>query len=248
MPAQERGCPWSARWNSSSRTRSRSPKWSTISSGDHLPGAIGRVAPATESPWIAAFTAARARASSNSSSSRDVAWARWVANADGVTGAAAGARRTVTGRGATTRGDPPTAGAAGVRLGAVDRFGAVRFTLRFAVRAPDFFFAGARRLAPARDAPERAERALLDGLLRLACFFPAARATRFPRSVSRPRGGRDRFVCPRGVRSPRSGPAHAVRARTPARTLRCDGVRHRRILVHPATALPAQSTRGHVLL
>src|SRR5580765_9868 len=257
MPAQERGWPWSVRWNSSRRTRSRSPKWSTISSGDHLPGAIGRLAFAIASPWIAALTAARARASSNSSSSRDVASARCAANAVVIAGptAACAARATAArGRGAAARRGARTRSVGRVRARG---FGAARLlTTRFAARfgalargaAPAFFFDRTRRLAPARGLSERALLALRPAFLRLDCFFPAARATRCPRSVGRPRGGRPRLMLPPGISSPESGAARGDRERAPVGTLRCDGVRHRRVLVHPATALPAQPAGGHVLL
>src|ERR1051326_3067186 len=52
----------------------------------HLPGAIGRMACAAVSPWIAALTLARARWISNSNCSRDVAAARRVANGGGTGG------------------------------------------------------------------------------------------------------------------------------------------------------------------
>src|SRR6185369_2503798 len=244
VPAQERGWPWSVRWNSSRRTRSRSPRWSTISSGDHLPGAIGRLAFAIESPWIAALTAARARASSNRSSSRDEACARWVANA-GVTtwrtaAAGAGSRRTPAGRGAAVR-------RVTLRCGAALRLGAARFTRRFAaVARASFFFAGARRLAPARGLPERALLALRPALFRLDCFFPAARATRCPRSAADPAEAGAATIVP--VECPGSDPRATFACGASAARSGRDGVRHRRILVHPAAALPAQSAGGHVLL
>jgi hypothetical protein len=68
------------------------------------------------------------------------------------------------------------------RFGATARFVLTRLPARFAAGAARalFFFAGARRLAPARGLPERALLALRPARFRLDCFFPAARATRCP--------------------------------------------------------------------
>src|SRR5262245_46662187 len=193
-------------------------------------------------PWIAAFTVARARASSNSSSSRDVARARCVANA--VTAVAAGlrARAAAALRSAGRAALPFVGGAAffAARFGA-----AARFALCFAVCFAPFWalvrrsltgrLAAPRRLALARVLPARVLAARRLALFRLVCFFPAARATRFPvRSAGPAEAGS--VSCSPGAR-PGLCPARDGRARSHDFELRRYGTRHRRIVIHAAAAL-----------
>src|SRR5262245_24153958 len=127
-------------------------------------------------PWIAAFTVARARASSNSSSSRDVARARCVANA--VTAVAAGlrARAAAALRSAGRAALPFVGGAAffAARFGAAARF-ALCFAVFLALVLRSLPGAAPRRLALARVLPARVLAAR-----RLALFRLVKRGGRAP--------------------------------------------------------------------